>query len=168
MQDSRNLESSLIFNSPMKIGSEFPDFLAKKKETKVIFYFIYIRLLTKVLINSQVSWKSDVPLKQSTSRHFRKVPSSTVDKKKSDMSELLRRKDRSKVIINVNKRKDSGTTFSLKTSNRFNVLKSDDDELDIKNSSDGLLCGELTTSTRKIVEVGDPLTKNKVISANKL
>ena len=98
------------------------------------------------------------------------VPSSTVGRTKNDwcMSEFNRRKWRSKVMINRKKRKDSGPIFTLKTYNRFNVLKSDDDEHDIKNSSDGLLCGELTTSTRKIVEVGDPLTKNKVISANKL
>ena len=98
------------------------------------------------------------------------VPSSAVCKNKNDwcVSELNKRKGRSKVMINRKKRKDSGPIFTLKTYNRFNVLKSDDDEHDIKNSSDGLLCGELTTSTRKIVEVGDPLTKNKVISANKL
>ena len=95
----------------------------------------------------------------------KEVPSSTVGKNKTDwcMSELNRSKGRSKVMINSKKRKDSGPTFTLKTYNRFNVLKSDDDEHDIKNSSDGFLSGELTTPTREIVEVGDPLTKNKVI-----
>ena len=98
------------------------------------------------------------------------VPSSTVGKNKNEwcMSKVNRRKGRCKVMINIKKRKDSDPTVTLKTYNRFNVLKSDDDEHEIKNSSDGFLSGELTTSTREIVEVGDPLTKNKVISANKL
>ena len=97
------------------------------------------------------------------------VPSLTIGNNKTDwcMSELHRSKGRSKVMINSKKRKDSGPTFTLKTYNRFNVLKSDDDEHDIKNSSDGLLSGESTKSAREIVEVGDPLTKNKVISDNK-
>ena len=97
------------------------------------------------------------------------VPSLTVGKNKTDwcMSELNRSKGRSKVMINSKKRKDSGPTFTLKTYNRFNVLKSDDGEHDIQNSGDGLLSGELSTITGDIVEVGDPLTKNKVRSANK-
>ena len=72
------------------------------------------------------------------------------------------------MIINRRKRKDSGPRFTLKTYNRFNILKSDDDEHEIKNSSDKLLCGELEkTTTTEVVETGDPRTKNKVMSANK-
>ena len=98
-----------------------------------------------------------------------KVPSSTVGKNKNEwcMSKVNTRKGRCKVMINIKKRKDSDPAVTLETYNRFNVLKSDDDEHEIKNSSDGFLSGKLT-STREIVEVGDPLTKNKVISANKL
>ena len=80
------------------------------------------------------------------------------------MSKVNRRKGRCKVMINIKKRKDSDPTVTLETYNRFNVLKSDGDEHGIKNSCDGFLSGELTTSTREIVKVGDPLTKNKVIS----
>ena len=94
------------------------------------------------------------------------MPSSTVGKNKKDWH--TRRKDKSEVMINRKKSKDPGPTFTLKTYNRFNVLKSDGDEHVIKNSSDELLCGELKTTTREILEVGDPLDKNKVISSNKL
>ena len=37
MQVSKELEAPLIFNSPMKPGSEVSNFLTKRKETKVIF-----------------------------------------------------------------------------------------------------------------------------------
>ena len=98
-------------------------------------------------------------------KHDIEEPSSTVGKNKKDW--LNRGKDKSEVI-NRKKSKDPGPTFTLETYNRFNVLKSDDDEHEIKISSEELLCGELKTTTREILEVGDPLAKNKVISANKL
>ena len=95
-----------------------------------------------------------------------KVPSSTAGKNKNDWC-MSERKGRSKVMINREKRKDSDPTVTLKTYNRFNVLKSEDDELANKNCSDGLLSSELTISTKESVDVGDPLTKNKVITAKK-
>ena len=72
------------------------------------------------------------------------VPPSTVGKNKNEwcMSKVNRRKGRCKVMTNIKKRKDSDPTVTLKTYNRFNVLKSDDGEYDIQNSGDGLLSGE--------------------------
>ena len=79
------------------------------------------------------------------------------------MSQHNRGKGRSNVIINNMKRNESGPTFGLKTYNRFDVLNSDDDEQDIKNSCDGMLCSELATLISEITEVGDPQTNIKVL-----
>ena len=93
------------------------------------------------------------------------VPASAAGKSNDvwHVSKLNREKGKNKVIINKKKRSESGEAFALKTSNRFDVLFSDDNEQYIKNCSDEMLCSDITTSTNQIMEIGDPLTKNKVI-----
>ena len=94
------------------------------------------------------------------------MPASRVRKNNDvwHVSKLNREKGKHKVIINRKKRSESGEAFALKTSNRFDVLFNDDNEKYLKNCSDEFLCGDIKTLTRQIMEIGDPLTKKKVIS----